>query len=316
VLTTAAIANGTTATLEVTGVKDVAGNAIAAASQVPVTLLTRTAYMLVAGVAGTDELNTFHTDYEVAEHLASRGYDVQMVSSETDLATGAAGKNIIIVSSSLGSGTVVGDYKSTAVPLLAWEGNIQDDERMTPADGLSQGVTSGKQTITIVDASHPMAAGFPAGDLVILNAKNNFLNDMTWGIPDANAQIVATIQGEPTHACVYGYEKGAVLTDGSTAAERRAILPMSDVTFTYLNSAGVKIFDAAVDWVQSLTTAVAGPKFMSIVKNANGSLTVAWTGGGTLQASTDLKTWTDVAGATSPYTFTPPSATVFGRIKQ
>jgi hypothetical protein len=59
------------------------------------------------------------------------------------------------------------------------------------------------------------------------------------------------------------------------------------------------------------------PKFTSIKVNANGSITVEWTGGGTLQAgATVIGPWQDVTGATSPYTFTPSSAMLFGRIKK
>jgi hypothetical protein len=59
------------------------------------------------------------------------------------------------------------------------------------------------------------------------------------------------------------------------------------------------------------------PRFQSIVKNANGTITVSWSGGGTLQAApTVLGPWQDVTGATSPYTFTPTEQMLFGRIRR
>lgn len=59
------------------------------------------------------------------------------------------------------------------------------------------------------------------------------------------------------------------------------------------------------------------PKFTSIVKNADGTITVTWEGGGTLQAgATVLGPWQDVTGATSPYTLTPTAQMLFGRLKQ
>lgn len=62
----------------------------------------------------------------------------------------------------------------------------------------------------------------------------------------------------------------------------------------------------------------APPQFTSIKVNANGSITVEWTGGGTLQATTSLTepNWQDVPGATSPFTFTPTEKMLFGRIKR
>jgi hypothetical protein len=57
--------------------------------------------------------------------------------------------------------------------------------------------------------------------------------------------------------------------------------------------------------------------FSSIVRNANGSITLTWTGGGTLQSSASIKgPWTDVSGATSPLTLTPDQASQFARLRR
>jgi hypothetical protein len=68
------------------------------------------------------------------------------------------------------------------------------------------------------------------------------------------------------------------------------------------------------------STEVARPEFTSIVKNTDGTITVTWTGGGTLQVTTDLGSgqWQDVAGAASPYQFTPQAGqnVLFGRVRQ
>jgi hypothetical protein len=56
-------------------------------------------------------------------------------------------------------------------------------------------------------------------------------------------------------------------------------------------------------------------KFTGITRNANGSLTLTWTGGGKLQSAASLKgPWTDVAGAASPLTLTPNADAQFARI--
>ena len=64
-------------------------------------------------------------------------------------------------------------------------------------------------------------------------------------------------------------------------------------------------------------TASGGAKFDSIAKNADGTITIKWTGGGTLQTAAAVNgPWQDVSGAPSPYTLTPTAAMTFGRIKQ
>jgi len=70
-----------------------------------------------------------------------------------------------------------------------------------------------------------------------------------------------------------------------------------------------------IDYIAFIPAADEAPKFSSIVRNANGSLTLTWTGGGKLQSAASLKgPWTDVAGAVSPLTLTPNADAQFARI--
>ncbi len=62
---------------------------------------------------------------------------------------------------------------------------------------------------------------------------------------------------------------------------------------------------------------VTQPQFTSIKKNTDGTITIEWTGGGTLQAAAEVTgPWQDVPGAASPYTLSPTAAMTFGRIKR
>jgi len=70
--------------------------------------------------------------------------------------------------------------------------------------------------------------------------------------------------------------------------------------------------------VELLGTIVA-PKFTTVTRNADGTVTVAWKGGGTLQAAPAITgPWQDVPGATSPYTLDPAQSgpMLFGRVKK
>ena len=108
-----------------------------------------------------------------------------------------------------------------------------------------------------------------------------------------------------------------------------ALLPLKDAATTNsiveLDLSGtttLRYNDGSGDWDFLLLTPATGvtpeqPEFTSIKKNADGSITVEWTGGGTLQAAPAVTgPWQDVTGATSPYTFQPTEAMLFGRIKK
>ncbi len=86
-----------------TGVKDAAGNSIAPNSQV-IIVFQRGVFFVTADPGPL----TFAGDIAVNQHLLDRGYYVELArgSDVPDDGSTAAGKDLIIQSSSLGSGTV------------------------------------------------------------------------------------------------------------------------------------------------------------------------------------------------------------------
>lgn len=67
----------------------------------------------------------------------------------------------------------------------------------------------------------------------------------------------------------------------------------------------------------SIAAPAESAKFTKIAKNADGSITLEWSGGGALEAAGSITgPWQAVPGATSPYKLTPTAAQQFGRIRQ
>lgn len=85
-------------------------------------------------------------------------------------------------------------------------------------------------------------------------------------------------------------------------------------TVTVTGPTGASVDSAAA----TLTVAGCDPlKFTAVKVNANGTLTVEWTGGGTLQTAPAVTgPWTAVPGATSPQTFSPTQKAQFARLVQ
>jgi len=64
------------------------------------------------------------------------------------------------------------------------------------------------------------------------------------------------------------------------------------------------------------TAAAAAPKFTSVARQGD-KVVIAWTGGGTLQTSTELtNTWSDLTGVASPATNTIADPKRFYRVKR
>jgi hypothetical protein len=122
------------------------------------------------------------------------------------------------------------------------------------------------------------------------------------------------------------WQPGARLANGAadTLGGRRLVF-LSGSREQGITSQGAGIFDLTSDGTQMFLNAVeymtspAPPEITSIRVNANGSITVEWTGGGALEAAAAVTgPWQEVTGATSPYTFTPQAGQtmLFGRIRR
>jgi hypothetical protein len=139
----------------------------------------------------------------------------------------------------------------------------------------------------------------------------------TWGTPGATAKVIATLNDGTGSACLYAYDKGALLIDGVTAApERRVhIFPQND-GFAALTAEGLKLFDAALSWAMNRALVAPAPKFNPIVLQG-GNVTFSWTGTGTLQQEDKLDgSWADAPNQANPQTVPVSGAMRFYRLRQ
>ena len=221
----------------------------------------------------------------------------------------AIGSVMVVQSSSLGSGTVelggISKFRNLTIPVMFWEASNLDGMGFQPANGST---TTGTQ-INIVDASHPLAAGFPAGPVTVATSAQTF----SQGTP-VNAHIVGQNATDPTLAVLFYYNKGDTGDAGFVMPARRSFFFFQDNTAAAATADGWKLFDASVDW--NLGKGVATPPTISYTRNG-AQLTMTWTGGGALQSTPNLAspvTWTPVGA--SPQTVTTSSGTRYYRVQQ
>ena len=86
---------------------------------------------------------------------------------------------------------------------------------------------------------------------------------MSWGHPGLGATRIATLYGQPDKVAIFGYEKGATMDYESLAPARRTMFFLGNEGFSNLQEAGLRLFDAAVDWTlggsPELTTPAPAP---------------------------------------------------------
>lgn len=206
--------------------------------------------------------------------------------------------------------------------------------------------TVGDVKLRVTDPSHPIFAG------IALDANNTMANvyagiesfvgqdppivqrgiSVNTDAVAANGTVLATIAtaNDPAFGgLVIGeWKAGSVMGNGSAdvlGGNRLVFLTGSREAdgFTGGNAAG--FYDLEPDGQKMFLNAVAyaiglggagGPEFRGI-SLSGGSLTIEWSGGGTLESATSITgPWAAVAGATSPYKAPAAGAGGFFRVRQ
>jgi hypothetical protein len=230
--------SGTSTGPDPVGTTALDGSSSSAADSTTETMEPCTTVLLVSGDGLLDGL-----DAAIVGRLQGLGLEVKVVDDDVAAASDADGMCLVVVSSTGLSTNLTGEFRDVAVPLVTWESALYPDLRMVAAnDVLAFGVMEVQSDIAIVDAAHPMAAG-----LALLVAIYDGVGRVSWGIPQGQAQIVATLPLDPFRATIFGFEAGATMADGFVAPARR-VGHCAATTTTPYSQPGFALFDAAIAW--------------------------------------------------------------------
>lgn len=183
------------------------------------------------------------TDLILVDIMAELGHTTTKVASSASAASQAAGKSLVYISNSASSSEIGTKFKTVEVPVLSTK------HSNWPTMGLilaGEGYTYATPTMLIADSAHPMAAGFKWTVPVYNSSLSSFFGKVGGG-----AQVVTLMPGSTNKAGLFGYENGATLSDGSTAAARRVGLFLYEIASGDLTTAGREIIKAAIGWSMS-----------------------------------------------------------------
>jgi hypothetical protein len=100
---------------------------------------------------------------------------------------------------------------------------------MTSDLGCGRITTTNQTQINVVNPSHPLAAGFPAGLLTVTTSPQTF----SLGTP-VGGHVVATVATDPTLALLYYYDKGERGLTNFVMPARRVFFFLQDNTASVL----------------------------------------------------------------------------------
>jgi glucose/arabinose dehydrogenase len=183
-------------------------------------------------------------DAAVRDRLTATGFTPLVRAASAVATSEAAGKALVLLSSTPASTQVNTKFRTVVTPVLNWESALMDDLGLTgPTSGTHYGTATGQTQVAIVNAAHPLAAGLTG--TVAVNSAGAI---HSWGVPNANAATVARPVGQAGRAAIFGYEKGSIMP-GLVAPGRRVGFFLEDATAGSLTTQGRALLDAAVRWV-------------------------------------------------------------------
>jgi glucose/arabinose dehydrogenase len=157
-------------------------------------------------------------------------------------AADAAGRALVVISSTAGAAAAGGALRHARTPVLTWNPASFGHLGMTSSlSGSGFGTASGQTQLSIANPAHPLAAGL-TGSVTVCPAGGTF----AWGRPAATGAMVARLPGSGPPA-IFAYEKGVAMA-GLIAPGRRVGFFPAGGTASALSSSGWRLFDAAVRW--------------------------------------------------------------------
>lgn len=189
----------------------------------------------------TDSIPLVSEELALVAHLEATGYTVTIAEQNSATANDSVSMAAVIISSRINSAAIADTFRNVSTPVMVYERFLFDDMGMT-LDGDFGSVGFGN-TLEIIDDTHPIAAGLSGIPVIYLEPSS-----VTWGQPNASAETIATISGNPAQAAIFVYEEGDEMF-GLVAPGRRAGFFLDSVGPSLLTARGWLLFDATLDWL-------------------------------------------------------------------
>jgi myo-inositol-hexaphosphate 3-phosphohydrolase len=186
----------------------------------------------------------------IRDRLTSSGYTVSIVNDNTVVASDANDAAFVFVSSTVSDGILGAKLRNVPQPVWIAKPYSLDNMLMTGTVANVDYGTISTDSVTITDATHPLAAGQTGTVLVTPTNKTK-----SWGLPGPAADVVATAGGKAT---TFVYQPGDPLVGGTIAPGCRLTSPAFQGGPTSFTPAAWAMFDAAASYAATNCESLAG----------------------------------------------------------
>jgi len=189
-------------------------------------------------------------DDALAHHLEHQGYAVTIYDDEPgnrpSAAQLAAANDLIVVSSTITSGNIAGEFRNLPVPMIFWENALLRAGRESLTDN---GVVVSATSINITDNTHPITQGFPTGVRQVFTSSANM--SVGQGNIGPGTRTLALRNGATDRAIVVA-EAGATVADNYVTPARRAFLFFEDSSWQVATADAESLLERTVCWALAI----------------------------------------------------------------
>ncbi|CAG1007069.1 Aldose sugar dehydrogenase YliI [Phycisphaerales bacterium] len=194
------------------------------------------------------------TDLAMGDRLRVLGYDVTHLDDEPSNRPSAAqigaAYDGVLVSSTIASANIAGEFRAVNVPVIFWENALLRNARESLTDN---GAVVSATSINILNANHRVMRGLSAGTLQVFSAAANM--SVGSGNIGSGVQVLAQRQGSTDRAVMVA-DAGAAAAGGYTTPARRAFLFLEDASYTSATGAARQIIENTVCWAVNMPAPV------------------------------------------------------------
>lgn len=218
----------------------------------------------VVDPATTANLN----DQEVFDRLTAQGHTLTLADDDTVAASDAAGMDLVLISSSTGSGNAGvnslsrNTLRTGRIPSVCYEPGLYDELLLQTE--ATFGNAAGHTSLGIVDANkgHPLAAGKSGVIEIVISGETAVVSSSALPISvGRDATIIAT-NATPNvdvgRIAIWAYDVGARLADNSTVNTARKVAFFYNATTSpgVFNENATALLDAAIRWALTPPAAI------------------------------------------------------------
>jgi hypothetical protein len=204
-------------------------------------------------VLGADDTGETGADANVLAFLGET-FGADNVRYQNSGATdGSETADVIVMSSTFGSGSVRGKFHNSAVPIVNWEEAIMDASADGEFGQSSVTMTKSTDTVQMALSDHPIAGDLAGTTIDFFSAAgaetlgSSSLSDGTDAVGTAADGSIVDL------AMLFVTDAGAAVAEGAGVTDnvspaRRVAFPMTDSSFDSLTDAGKQLFVNSIRW--------------------------------------------------------------------